>query len=245
MKNNKITRKRAERLSRNQQFVKQADGTEVLHSKEARAKNRRWSFEADVVINLPAKQDEAGNDIPAQSLPMRTLRLGGISFGNTLAARNTCSEHEDQLRSQNEMFSRASIKVRAIPHETVSNETLNQLKGYRDMSMILDMALEIAVTDAAAIVSGFSVGSQFVQMPAVPSDGEGKPDIPARTVITIKEEFYSRALKVLEVRADGPERDVPSDTEVEEQEKEPFVPEIVEVQRTSSSEEQSTEAVPA
>lgn len=251
MKNNKLTRKRAEKLAAKQEFVKQLDGTEVLKTKESRAKKRRWSFEADIEIVFPApknkdgspKLGEDGEPIKAPMGMKRTMRLEPVSYSTAKEAIDDCKRHEMYLREANALFAKSNITVRAIPHETVSNETIRQLTGYRDMAMILDKALDMAIREAGEVVAGKAIGSQFVEMPAVPGmpavgDAPAVADVPAKTVAIIKEEFYKRALDELKpkeltnVQGSKGEEAVTL-TDSEEGERKPFIPEIVEVQRTS------------
>lgn len=238
MKNNKLTRKRAESK---RTFVKQPDGTEVLRAKESRAKQRRWTFEADIEIVLPPSEDK-----PEQRMPIRTMKLEGVSYGDTKVAREDVKRHELFLRAANKVFETSDIRVRAIPHETVSNETMRQLIGYRDMSAVLDKALDIAVREASDVALGTSLGAQFIERAGVAAEGDN-PAIPERTVTSIKEEFYNRALKEFNT----PEEQsnvVQSDSSVilqdgqsktgqsESEERLPFIPEIVEIQKTEATE---------
>lgn len=245
MKNNKITRKRAAKLAAKQQAQVAghlSDGTEVLRNKESRAKNRRWSFEADItiVLNAPTnedgtpKLDEQGAPVPTPEMPQRTVKLDAVSYSTAKEAKGDCKTHEAYLRATNLVFSRSKINVRAIPHETVSNTTLNQLSGYRDMAMILDKALALSIEEAEQVVLGKSVGSQFVQREEVPrTAGSEDPEVPARTTATIKEEFYKRALETFKARREETDpaiiRPDPAIivTDANDEERQPFVPEIV------------------
>lgn len=172
MKNNKLTRKRALKLASKQQFVKQIDGTEVLVTRESRAKVRRWSFEADVELVFPKptnedgspKLDDNGNELPAPLGISRTMKLDTVSYSEAKAARSDCKTHELYLRSMNKMFETAKIRVRAIPHETVSNTTIKQLSGYRDMSMVLDRALGIAIDLVKEVAGGKSTGGEVATL---------------------------------------------------------------------------------
>lgn len=197
VKNNKITRAEA----RKQSFVQVQDGTEVLHSKEARQKNRRWTFQADMKLIVAAHKNETGKDIPMRVLPERTMNLDAVSYGSAKQARVDCANHEQYLRSVNPLFKDSIIKIRAIPHETVSGETLRQIEGYRDMSLILDRALQLSIEEAQQVVEGKAVGAQFMCAPAQEATGEvGTPNYtpsrPERSVLSIKEEFYKRALEI-------------------------------------------------
>jgi hypothetical protein len=188
-RNNKLSRRRAQPK---QLVAVQQDGTEVIHSKESRAKTRRWSFEADVEIVVPeSKDEETGVVTPGKTLPPRTMKLDGMSYTTAKNASLDCQHHEKSLRRISPMFANSLMRVRAIPHETISNATLTQLSGYRDMSMILDRALEIAIGEAADVVNGKSVGSQFVETP-------GSEGVKAVLLADIKEQFYGRARKDLE-----------------------------------------------
>lgn len=245
MRNNKLTRKRAERLARKQSeqvATELSDGTQVLKSQESRAKLRRWSFEAEMELQLP-------NNAPMIS---RVMRLDAVSYSNAKEAREDCKRHEAQLRATNALFATAKISVRAVPHETISNTTMRQLSGYRDMAMILDKALSIAIEEAEQVVLGKSVGSQFASKEAEVNE-KGESVAPARTVSTIKEDFYKRALATFS-NADAtqtengmlpilnPEGAPAGAIQVEEGSSEPksFTPEIVEIQRASPSECQTT-----
>ncbi len=178
MKNNKLTRKRS---APKQLVAVQQDGTEVLHDKASRSKQRRWSFLADVAM---------------ADLPVRTLKLSAISYGSVRDVRVDCKQHELYLKASNKMFETAKVRVRAVPHETISQETMRQIIGYRDMAAILDRALDRAILEAADVVLGKSVGSQFIEMPAREADGD-KPAVLAVTLRDIKESFYRRALEEL------------------------------------------------
>jgi hypothetical protein len=258
MKNNKLTRKRVAAIARKKlaETVNETndvaghlrDGTEVLKSKESKAKSRRWTFEADVTITMPppknedgtTKKDEAtGKDLPPVTLPQRTLRLEGTSYCTVREVKDDLVQHEARLRQNGQMFKLAKINVRAIPHETVSNETLRQLEGYRDMSMILDRALGLAIEEAASVVLGKALGSQFVEKAAVEKTDDN-PGSPAVTNQTIKEDFYRRALVLLSPRE--PAKEAPAEgaivlTDAAKEEKKPFVPEIVEIQKAPISAE--------
>jgi len=205
---------------KNLEFVEQADGTEVLKSKESKRKNRRWEFEADVEITLPAK-----NDKPAIVLPKRTVKLEAVSYCTVKEVREDIIRHELYLRTSVPLFKDAKIRVRALPKETISNTTLRQLEGYRDMSAILDKALDMAIEEAGEVVLGKVVGSQFVEKPATEANGD-VPAKPATTRRDLKEDFYKRALANLTPKKPEPEA-VPEP----EEEKKPFCPEIVEVVR--------------
>lgn len=184
MRNNKITRRKAQRK---QEVIVQQDGTEVIHDRESRAKVRRWSFVADIQIHMPdVKDEETGVTKPGAVLPPRTMKLDTLAYTTAHGASQECLLQTQQLRTVSPMFAKSDIKVRAIPHETISNTTLNQINGYRDMSILLDKALELAITDATDVVLGKSVGSQFVETPA--SEG-----VKAVTLKDIKEKFYDRA----------------------------------------------------
>jgi hypothetical protein len=181
MRNNKLSRKNK------QEVVVQQDGTEVIHSKESRAKVRRWSFVADIQIHMPdVKEEDTGVTKPGAVLPPRTLKLDTLAYTNAYGAKLECTQQTQLLRDSSPMFANSDIKVRAIPHETISNTTLNQLNGYRDMSILLDKALELAIKDANDVVLGRSVGGHFVETPA--SEG-----VKAITMKEIKEAFYNRA----------------------------------------------------
>lgn len=238
-KNNKITRTRARRK---QEVVVQHDGTEVLHTKESKQKDRRWSFEADVEFKLPVPE---GTDAAVMK---RTLQLESVSYGNAVDAREDAKRNEAYLRATNQLFANGTVKVRAIPHETISKTTLRQLTGYRDMSMILDKALGLALVEAESVALGKAVGSQFVTKDLVPgveaTDTQtAVPPVPARTINIIKEEFYRRASDILmEENKPIAEEQVVNPTE---EEKKPFVPEIVEIQRVPETESNSSEPVSA
>lgn len=241
--NNKLSRKIAR-----QAVTPQADGTEVLHSKEARQKIRRWTFEADMVLTLPAPKDadgspkldeKTGEPLQEMTLPMRTMRLEAVSYCTAKEVRHDVTRHEAYLRASAPMFQTARIQVRAVPHETISNNTLRQLEGYRDMAAILDKALGIAIDEAADVVVGKSVGSQFVEKPAVLADGD-KPAVKAVSKVDIKEDFYRRALNELKPKENS--NDEPTGTPqqasaqiADSEEKHDFVPEIVEIERASKT----------
>ena len=196
--NNKLSRAKAQKQS----FIQTKDGTEVLHTKEARQKNRRWTFQADVKLIVAAHKNETGKDIPLRVLPERTMNLEAVSYGTAKQARADCVSHEQYLRTINPLFKDSILKIRAIPHETVSNETLKQLEGYRDMSVILDRALQLAIEEAQLVVEGKSVGAQFMCSPAQPAVGEPNtvgytPAHPERSTLSVKEEFYKRALDLI------------------------------------------------
>ena len=196
--NNKLSRAKA----RKQSFVQTQDGTEVLHSKEARQKNRRWTFQADVKLIIAAHKNETGMDIPMRVLPERTMNIEAVSYGTAKQARADCVSHEQYLRTVNPLFKDSILKIRAIPHETVSNETLKQIEGYRDMSVILDRALQLSIEEAQLVVEGKSVGAQFMCTPAQDAIGEPgtsgyTPSHPEKSVLSIKEEFYKRALELI------------------------------------------------
>ena len=131
----------------NKQAVPAGDGTQVIHSKEAKQKTRRWTFEADIQLYRPGKKNEAGEEVAPFYIPMRTLKLEAVSYCNAKQVKDDCKVHESYLRAQ-PLFQQAQIVVRAIPKETISPETLRQLEGYRDMAAILDKALEIAIEDS-------------------------------------------------------------------------------------------------
>lgn len=191
-RNNKIVRARMNATTkRREDILKLQDGTEVLRTKESKRKPRRWSFIADMEIEVPAGKDDAGNDLPPLK-SQRTVKLDAVSYGSVTEAREDLKVQEQYLRSLNPTFARAKIQVLAIPHETVSNTTMNQLSGYRDMSMILDKALGIAIEEAEQVVLGKSLGSQFVQSEALP-ETEGTPAKPAATLDSIKNSFYEKA----------------------------------------------------
>lgn len=219
-----------------QKFVKTEDGTEVLKSKESRQKVRRWTFEADIQIVLPAR--EAVDDQPAvaeQVMPMRTMKLNGLHYGTAKEARGAALEQQHALRGTNDMFKRAILHVRTIPHETVSEETMRQMLGYRDMAGLLDRALELAIVEAQDIVKGESLGVRFVEadsVPAVIENGEVvKRGIPARVMRDLKEDFYAQAVREKTAELSG---EPVSEPAVEsEEERVPFEPEIVEIQRTA------------
>lgn len=236
MRNNKLSRKRA---LKHAEFVKQQDGTEVLKTKESRAKVRRWTFLADVAMVIPAAKKEGEESTPEPTvLPMRTLKLDSVSYSTAREVQQDCVQHELYLRSTNPMFANAILKVRAIPHETVSNTTIRQLSGYRDMSAILDKALGMAIEEAENVVLGRSLGPQFVQMAATEAFGD-IPAKPAVTIASIKEDFYKRALDFLKKQsneqADSVLVEGQSTEEVTEvgEEHKPFVPEIVEIQKAA------------
>lgn len=219
-----------------QKFVKTEDGTEVLKSKESRQKVRRWTFEADIQIVLPAR--EAVDDQPTvaeQVMPMRTMKLNGLHYGTAKEARGAALEQQHALRGTNDMFKRAILRVRTIPHETVSEETMRQMLGYRDMAGLLDRALELAIVEAQDIVKGKSLGVRFVEadvVPAVIENGEVvKRGIPARVMRDLKEDFYAQAVREKTAELSG---EPVSEPAVEsEEERVPFEPEIVEIQRTA------------
>ena len=200
MKNNKLTRKREmrrlERLAKQEPAAVMPDGTEVLKSKEARQKVRRWTFEANVSLVLPEQKDADGKVTrPQQEMPLRRMKLEQTSFCAASEIKGEVKSVEENLKRTNALFAAAKLNVVAIPHETVSNATLNQLTGYRDMSMILDRALQLAITEAQDVVSGKAVGSQFIEAEAVAEDKEKSIEAkPARTIGSIKEDFYKRAL---------------------------------------------------
>ncbi len=233
----RIARRKQDKINRKlakQAVTPQADGTEVIHSKESRMKVRRWSFQADVELVMPkpvAKPAEGGMADPDPqpekpefiTLPMRTLKLDGVSYCSARDVKEDIRRHEAYLRANGPLFRNARIAVRAIPHETVSNETLRQLEGYRDMAAILDKALDMAIEEAGEVVVGKIVGTQFVEKAATEANG----DVPAKPAVgrrELKEDFYKRALSVLTPKPVEPEA-VPA-AEPEE-EKQPFVPEIV------------------
>jgi hypothetical protein len=101
-----------------------------LKTKESRRKIRRWSFQAVLTTG------------PNETKP---LRLEQVSFGTHKQALQLSKEIEQQLRTEVPMFKAADLKVLPIEHETISLVTLQQVKGYKDMSMILDLALELAI----------------------------------------------------------------------------------------------------
>lgn len=198
MKNNKLTRKRAERLAKKQVVTQQLDGTEVLHSKESKQKNRRWTFEADVIMTVPGqKNEETGEVSEPVVLPMRTMKMDSAAYCTVKEVKQDCASHEAYLRSMNGFMKTAQIHVRAIPHETVSNVTMRQLMGYRDMAGVLDRALELAITEAQDVVIGKTVGTQFTEVAANEESGAA-----ARTLSGIKEDFYKRAMEILRPRAE-------------------------------------------
>lgn len=204
-RNNKISRKRSEKALLKTQVIEH-DGTEVLVTKEARAKARRWTFEADITLTVP--QPQAEDEPPKMvTMPMRTLKLQSIAYGSSETARADCKQQEEYLRSTNNLFATAKIKVRAIPHETVSNDTMRQLSGYRDMCLILDKALELCITQGGL------------------AEGEG-----ARTLAEVKEGFYNRARNYFSRSSDTEQTEI----QLEESERKEFVPEIVEIERVSN-----------
>ena len=247
--NNKLSRAKAQKQS----FVQTQDGTEVLHSKEARQKSRRWTFQADVKLIVAAHKDQHGKDIPMRVLPERTLNLEAVSYGSAKQARADCSNHEQYLRMANPLFKDSILKIRAVPHETVSNETLRQIEGYRDMSLILDRALHMVIEEAQLVVEGKAVGSQFMCAPAQPAIGEPntpeyKPALREKSVLSIKEEFYKRALELMKpkeqpnvgddnTQPQSGDQAVPivitdAETTDSEDEHRSFEPEIIHIQRS-------------
>jgi hypothetical protein len=196
MRNNKLTR------AKKQHFVRPSKGVEVLKTSESRAKTRRFTFEADCQIIVSAHKNKDGLDIPSRVLPMRRLKLDAVSFATAKQAKQDCVDHEEFLRRSNPMMANSIIRVHAIPHETISLEALQQIQGYRDMSIVLDRALHLAIEEAQDVVSGKSVGSQFVCVPA--QEAVGEPDTagytpahPERSLLSIKEEYYRRALDLV------------------------------------------------
>lgn len=165
MKNNRLTR------SKKHKFTKLADGTEVLKSSGSRVKQRRWSFVAHVTLD-------------GQPQP-RVLALQSVSYNTAKGVARECLQQEQILRSSIPLFATAQLSVKAMPHETVSHITLNQLNGLRDMSHILDLALELALKASQDVVSGRSVGSDFAE-----SD-----------VVKLKEMFYERARRQISGQA--------------------------------------------
>lgn len=236
MKNNKFTRAKASK----QEFVKQLDGTEVLHTKEAKAKQRRWTFVADVKLVIAAHVDSEGNNIPAKVLPVRTLRMDNILYGTASDARIQSMKNEEYLRSQNKMFADSVISIRAVPHETVSLETVRQLTGSHDLAMILDKALQMSIEEAQDVVAGKTVGAQFMCAPATDTTKE-------KTISSIKEDFYRRALDTLkpiqeeanvsddseeQLKGDSSVLSQPEPVEVGDTARE-FVPEIINIERAT------------
>jgi len=248
-RNNKISRRLAK-----QAVTPQADGTEVLHSHEARQKNRRWTFTADIVMTLPAPKNEdgspkldekSGQPFQEVTLPMRTVRLEAVSYCTTKEVKGDVTRHETYLRMSAPMFRTAKIVVHAVPHETVSNETMRQLEGYRDMAAILDKALGMAIDEAADVVLGKTVGGQFIEKDALPAEGD-KPSVKAVTKTDLKEDFYKRALAELKPKEKPDENElvgkseanpapqsVIAITDAEAEEKHDFVPEIVTIDRAT------------
>lgn len=171
-KNNKFTRARAAKLAAKQTFIQQTDGTEVLASKEARQKLRRWSFLADVKLVLPAPKNEDGtpklneDGSPMVMPPMQTrsIKLDSVSYADAKQVRQDCLNHKEYLHRTSPMFKNAEITVRALPHETVSHTTYKQLMGYRDMAAVLDRTLGIAITLIKDMSSGKSTGAEVVAL---------------------------------------------------------------------------------
>lgn len=270
MRNNKITRKRAAALAAKQSQIagKLEDGTEVLKSKESRQKVRRWTFDAEVSFVIPQPKNEDGTTKVGEDglihgdvvMPPRRIRLEAISYCTAKEVTDDVKSHEASLHSTNQMFARAKIKVFAVPHETISNETLRQITGYRDMAMILDKALGLACIEAAQVVTGSAVGSQFIEAAAVEADAEKNIEAkPARTLGVIKEDFYKRAINEIKQaaeKANAETMQVETEANVQgtdgsqsivltdagETGRQPFVPEIVEIKHTSTSSCEPAEA---
>lgn len=163
----------------NQDFIQMSDGTEVLKTKDSKAKLRRWSYQAHVRV----KPD----------LPTALLKLETMSYGSAKQARAECLAQAEALK-QSPALAASEIVVKAIPHETISIATLNQVNGFRDMASILDLALTTAIESAQRILSGDLIGAEFME---TPETKQGEVTIPARTLSTIKEDFYRRALQQL------------------------------------------------
>lgn len=117
---------------KNPEFVRQANGVEVLKSKESRQKQRRWTFIAEVTV--------PGAEI-AQRLDTTT-----VCFGNSATAHLDAEEIKQQLLGLKHLEN-ATVQVIPVPHETVSLKTIAQIEGNHQMAMVLDYALELCFDD--------------------------------------------------------------------------------------------------
>lgn len=131
-----------------------------VKSKESRQKLRRWTFEADIQV---------------ATMPTATrVKLNSVMFGVAGDSIAQMIREENAIRSSNPTLKEAKISIIPVPHETISQETMDQFNRSHNMFTVLDKALELCI---------------------------GQLDLPAghaarnKTVPEMKELFYQQALE--------------------------------------------------
>lgn len=145
LRNNKSVRKAR---AKQRPVVDTNDGTEVLRTSAARIKLRRWTFEADVSV-------QAEND---DMMHPQRLTMTEVIYGTAKEARAEIPKLVEALRTASGMFDGAKIKMKCLPHETVSVETISQLNKSQNMSMVLDKALEFVLLEGCSEFDRDNVG---------------------------------------------------------------------------------------
>jgi hypothetical protein len=145
--------------------------THILKTKASRRKGRRWTFIA-VVTQIP--KDAEGKNLEGQEAPEPVVykqrgrkskavfngpifRLNSVTMGNSESARADAVSIEESMSNEIHKVSPGNkVKVMPVPHETVSEDTINQLQGMKDFSDILGLAFDKAVRELVdtSFVSG-------------------------------------------------------------------------------------------
>ena len=95
-------------------------------SRDSRKKLRRWTFTAEMKLD---------------SGQVQQFKLPGVVYGNSAEAQDTAAKLLKQFKSAPD--SPQDVTVHPQGHETVSSETVSQLKGMNDYANLFNKALFI------------------------------------------------------------------------------------------------------
>jgi hypothetical protein len=95
-------------------------------SRDSRKKLRRWTFTAEMKLDSGQTQQ---------------FKLPGVVYGNSAEAQATAAKLLEQFKSAPD--SPQDVQVHPQGHETVSSETVAQLKGMNDYANLFNKALFI------------------------------------------------------------------------------------------------------
>ena len=95
-------------------------------SRDSRKKLRRWTFTAEMKLDSGQTQQ---------------FKLPGVVYGNSAEAQATAAKLLEQFKSAPD--SPQDVQVHPQGHETVSSETVSQLKGMNDYANLFNKALFI------------------------------------------------------------------------------------------------------
>ena len=95
-------------------------------SRDSRKKLRRWTFTAEMKLD---------------SGQIQQFKLPGVVYGNSAEAQDTAAKLLEQFKSAPD--SPQDVQVHPQGHETVSSETVSQLKGMNDYANLFNKALFI------------------------------------------------------------------------------------------------------